>query len=54
MPEKQAVVKRIESDALDAFNHKGDDVQLAVDLFGMAELPFGGFCGPAEVAATSL
>ena len=49
MPEKQAVVKRIESDGLDALNHKGNNVQLAVDLFGMAELPLGGFCGPAEV-----
>ena len=24
-------------------------MQLAVDLFGVAELPLGGFCGPAEV-----
>ena len=35
--------------ALNALNHKGDDVQLAVHFFGMAELPFGGFCGPAKV-----
>ena len=35
--------------ALNALNHKGDDVQLAVHFFGMAELPLGGFCGPAKV-----
>ena len=35
---------------LNVFNHKGDDVELAVDLFGMAELPYGGLCGPAEVS----